>query len=279
MSYYKSHSKKQFKFQIQFKIQIKNCNNKKNVIKYNQINIIKMYKKQIHMIIYNESRQIMKRLIMIFFMIILSLTMVSCDNIVNEFLNKENKENKEQIKSTRKKIDVYFISTSEKEKNNANWVKGEINQNPLIIEEKNEEKKEKAFASKNEKTNKSVESTKREVTPQKNTQTNSFIPDSSYDMNDIIPGPDEASSPQDISANSNDIIADPYDTSNNEEQNSSKMAENKYLGETPQQKILIIQYQLNKINLSFENIQIYGIIIILYFKIQIGLGAFYDQYQ
>eukprot|EP00831_Metopus_contortus_P003025 TRINITY_DN11128_c0_g1_i4.p4 TRINITY_DN11128_c0_g1~~TRINITY_DN11128_c0_g1_i4.p4 ORF type:complete len:110 (-),score=34.02 TRINITY_DN11128_c0_g1_i4:793-1122(-) len=94
------------------------------------------------MIIYNESRQIMKRLIMIFFMIILSLTMVSCDNIVNEFLNKENKENKEQIKSTRKKIDVYFISTSEKEKNNANWVKGEINQNPLIIEEKNEEKKE-----------------------------------------------------------------------------------------------------------------------------------------
>lgn len=168
----------------------------------------------------NESWEFMKRLILICLVIGLSLTMISCNNMVSGFLNKEQKVEKKQ---SRKQINLYFITTSEKQHNEANWVEGESNENSLVIKEKKqepsistteEEKPEEQTVE--EPPTQPVQPTQMEQPPlQESVQDNNFIPDPSYDMNDIVPSPDEVAYPEDSTANPNDIIADPYSETNN----------------------------------------------------------------
>lgn len=182
----------------------------------------------------------MKKIILSCFIVLLSLNLVSCNDAINNLLKNDSKEN-ETSKPIKKDLEIYFITTSEEEQNKSNWVIGESNESPL--EEKEETIKKDNIAVEDNTQNRPVENNAEEEpevpsnTINPNTNTNTNVPDPNYNMNDIVPSPDDTTyNPIDSSANPDDIVSDPYsnDTESDEdEDDSSKMAEYRYLGNEP----------------------------------------------
>ncbi|MDU4849409.1 hypothetical protein CQ395_17195 [Clostridium neonatale] len=182
----------------------------------------------------------MRKIILSGFIVILSLSLISCNN-------SSDKEAAESNKSTRKDLKTYFITTSKEENTASNWVFGESNENPLE-EKENTNKRENVVTGNNK--NKPAENNMAASKPQ-NTTTNSNTnnsstttnnnnnssPDPNYNMNDIIPGPDdETFNPIDSSANPNDIVSDPYaneEEDSSDDENGYKEAEDRTFGNEP----------------------------------------------
>lgn len=180
----------------------------------------------------------MKKIILSCFIVLLGLNLVSCNDSINNLLKNDSKEN-ETVKPIKKDLEVYFITTSKEEKNGANWVIGESNENP--VEKKEETIKEDNVVVENNIQNRPAENnTVEEPEIQNNTintNTNTNVPDPNYNMNDIVPSPDDTTyNPIDSNANPDDIVSDPYandDGNDEDEDDPSKMAEHRYLGNEP----------------------------------------------
>lgn len=160
----------------------------------------------------------MRKIILSSFIVILSLSFVSCNN------SSEN-ESAKSNQSTRKNLKTYFITTNKEENTASNWVFGESNENPL--EEKEDTNKKGNAAIENSNKNKPAENNTTASKHQNNTSSttnngtatnkNNYSPDPNYNMNNIIPGPyDEKSNPTDSSADPNDIVSDPYANEGND---------------------------------------------------------------
>ena len=181
----------------------------------------------------------MRKIILSGFIVILSLSFISCNN------SSEN-ESEKSNQSTRKNLKTYFITTNEEENAASNWVFGESNENPL--EEKEDTNTKENVVTGNGNENKQVENNTTASKPQNNNTTNNntttntttnnnYSPDPNYNMNDVIPGPyDGNSNPTDSSADPNDIVSDPYanegDDSSDDE-NGYKEAEDRTFGNEP----------------------------------------------
>ena len=193
----------------------------------------------------------MRKIILSSFIVILSLSLISCNN-------SSEKESAESNKLTRKNLKTYFITTNEEENKSSNWVFGESNENPLEEKEDTNERENVVIGNTNE--NQPAENNTTTSEPQNNnnntntntnntmtnnittnnnnnTNNNNYSPDPNYNMNDIIPGPyDENSNPADSNADPNDIVSDPYanegDDSSDDE-NGYKEAEDRTFGNEP----------------------------------------------
>ena len=158
--------------------------------------------------------------------------MVSCSNPIDSLFNKGDiQESKNEVikKTEKRSIEPYFMTSSKKQKVSA-WVYGESNKNPLKIKEKavivnddieveNPEEKDDEQESTVEipsqtpqgQVNNVEPQIQDNIVPQQSNSNNTFTPSPDYDMQNIIPGPDDAGNPMDPEANPNDIVADPYE--------------------------------------------------------------------